>query len=146
MNYLLLHLLSLHHDNIANQPAKTAYQNEIVSPVTTNTTDNATEYSAKIGLMYTSDYGFAAAPSAWTANLSAYSSVRNVNWMYLLATEWTISRFTDYSGVAFSVINNGYVGNSFTDRAYDVRPVFSLTSSVSYVSGNGSSVDPILVN
>ena len=134
------------YDNIANQPAKTAYQNEIVSPVTTNTTDNATEYSAKIGLMYTSDYGFAAAPSAWTANLSAYSSVRNVNWMYLLATEWTISRFTDYSGVAFSVINNGYVGNSFTDRAYDVRPVFSLTSSVSYVSGNGSSVDPILVN
>ena len=52
--------------NIGTQPAKTAYQNEIVSPVSTNTTDNATTYSAKVGLMYASDYGFAAAPSAWT--------------------------------------------------------------------------------
>ena len=59
--------------NIASKPAKTAYQNEIVSPVTTNSTDSATEYSAKIGLMYASDYGFAAAPSAWTANLNTYN-------------------------------------------------------------------------
>ena len=50
--------------NIGTQPAKTAYQNEIVSPVTTNTTDNTTDYSAKVGLMYESDYGFAASPSA----------------------------------------------------------------------------------
>ena len=49
--------------NIHSQPAKTAYQNEIVSPVTTNTTDNVIEYRAKVGLMYASDYGFAAAPS-----------------------------------------------------------------------------------
>ena len=41
--------------NIGTQPAKTAYQNEIVNPVTTNSTDSATEYSAKIGLMYASD-------------------------------------------------------------------------------------------
>lgn len=34
--------------------------------VTTNTTDNAIGYSAKIRLMYVSDYGFAAEPSAWT--------------------------------------------------------------------------------
>ena len=41
--------------NIGLQPASYTYQNEIVNPVTTNTTDNATEYSAKIGLMYVSD-------------------------------------------------------------------------------------------
>ena len=70
----------------------TAYANEITSPVTTKTTDNATTYSAKIGLMYVSDYGFAADPSAWTTNLSSYSSYKWVNWMYLGSTEWTISR------------------------------------------------------
>ena len=52
--------------NIGTQPAKTAYQNEIVSPVTTNSTDNKTEYSAKIGLMYVSDYMYAAPQDKWT--------------------------------------------------------------------------------
>ena len=37
--------------NIRNVVPSTAYQNEVVNPVTTNTTDNATTYSAKIGLM-----------------------------------------------------------------------------------------------
>ena len=44
--------------------ASVAFQNEIKNPVTTNTTDNKTEYTAKIGMMYLSDYGYAASPSA----------------------------------------------------------------------------------
>ncbi len=44
----------------------TAYKNEIINPVSTNTTDGVTEYTAKIGMMYASDYGFAADPSTWT--------------------------------------------------------------------------------
>ena len=47
--------------DIGGQPAKTAYQNEVVNPTSSN---GETESSAKIGLMYASDYGFAAAPSA----------------------------------------------------------------------------------
>ena len=44
------------------------YQNEIKNPedVSTNT--------LQIGLMYVSDYGFAASPSAWTTNLESYNS------------------------------------------------------------------------
>ena len=135
--------------NIGTQPAKTAYQNEIVNPVTTNTTDNVTTYSAKVGLMYASDYGFAAAPSAWTANLNTYNgeAIKNVNWMYMGLYEWTISRFADGSDYAFSVDSTGYVrGNSVGDNAYGVRPVFNLSSSVNYVSGSGTAADPILVN
>ena len=134
---------------IREQPAKIAYQNEIVGPVTTNTTDNAKEYSAKIGLMYASDYGFAASPSAWTANLNTYIDIDiiNVNWMYMGLAEWTISRNADYSNSAFSVnfaglVYNNYVGNF----AYGVRPVFYLTSSVNYVSGSGTAADPIRIN
>ena len=140
--------------NIQNQPAKTAYQNEIVSPVTTNSQDNATELKAKIGLMYASDYGFAAAPSAWTTVLQNYDreSIRNANWMYLGATEWTISREADGSDHAFIVIGRGYVTSSiwsvglYNYSEYDFRPVFSLTSSVNYVSGSGTAADPIVVN
>ena len=135
--------------NIGTQPAKTAYQNEIVNPVTTNTTDNVTTYSAKVGLMYASDYGFAAAPSAWTANLNTYNgeAIKNVNWMYMGLYEWTISRTAGHSNYAFYVHSTGSVGyNSVGSNAFGVRPVFYLTSSVNYASGSGSATDPILVN
>ena len=134
--------------NIGTQPAKTAYQNEIVSPVTTNSTDSATEYSAKIGLMYASDYGFAAAPSAWTANLNTYNgeAIKNVNWMYMGLAEWTISRYADYADYAFSVGRTGNVYYYVATSALALRPVFYLASSVNYVSGSGTAADPISIN
>ena len=133
---------------IREQPAKIAYQNEIVGPVTTNTTDNAKEYSAKIGLMYASDYGFAAAPSSWTTNLYSYegTAIKSVNWMYMGLAEWTISRKADNTSSVFIVNNTGRVSNNGSYYAYGVRPVFYLTSSVNYVSGSGTAADPIRIN
>ena len=134
--------------NIYSQPAKTAYQNEIVSPVTTNTTDNATTYSAKVGLMYASDYGFAVAPSAWTTQLNSYDgeAIKNVNWMYMGLLEWTISRFVDNAYSVFYVTYTGSVNYSIATSACGVRPVFYLKSSVNYVSGSGTAADPISIN
>ena len=134
--------------NIGTQPAKTAYQNEIVSPVTTNTTDGKTECSAKIGLMYASDYGFAAAQSAWTANLNTYNgeTIKNVNWMYMGFYDWTISRYADNSSSAFRVYYDGFVGDNRVDNFIAVRPSFSLLSSTTYVSGSGSASDPMVIN
>ena len=121
------------------QPAKKVYQNEINSSPSVNN---------KIGLMYVSDYGFAAAPSAWTANLSTYDdeAIKNVNWMYLGSYEWIISRNADDAYHVFYVYITGSVGSSTADTAFGVRPVFSLTSFVNYASGSGSATDPILVN
>ena len=136
-------------NNIVNQPAKTAYQNEIVSPVTTNTTDSKTEYKARVGLMYASDYGFAAAPSAWTANLGGYNdtAIISVNWMYMGLFEWTISRRADTALEAFYVnIAGDVLDIGVGDYAFGARPVFSLTSSVNYVSGSGTAADPISIN
>ena len=134
--------------NIGTQPAKTAYQNEIVSPVTTNTTDNATTYSAKVGLMYASDYGFAAAPSAWTTGLSSYNgeAIKNVNWMYMGLMEWTISRSVDHASSVFGVYSAGNVHDDDAAHAFGVRPVFYLTSSVTYVEGDGTQSSPIRIN
>ena len=128
-----------------------AYQNEIVNPVPGSTSSNGeTESSAKVGLIYASDYGFAAAPSAWISTLYDYDgeAIKSANWMYLGAYEWTISRNTDFSYRAFSVNVSGYVtgGNGDVLSARGVRPVFSLSSSVNYASGSGSATDPIVVN
>ena len=52
---------------------QTAYQNEIVNPA------ESTTYDAKIGLMYVSDYGYAASPEAWTLNMSGYDNSTATN-------------------------------------------------------------------
>ena len=134
--------------NISQSVPATTYQNEIVNPVTTNTTDNATTYSAKIGLMYVSDYGFAASPEAWTLTMSSYNNTTatNNNWMYMGLYEWTISRNAVSSGYAFFVSSDGSVGSYYVDYDRGVRASFSLESSVSYVSGSGSMSDPIVIN
>ena len=135
--------------NIKKQPAKTAYQNEVVNPVPGSTSANGeTKYSAKVGLMYASDYGFAAAPSAWTTNLFNYRStaIISANWMYLGAYEWTISRYAGSAYSAFNVCDSGDLDYFSALNANRVRPVFSLISSVNYASGSGSAADPILVN
>ena len=137
--------------NIGTQPAKTAYQNEIVNPVTTNSQDNKTEYSAKIGLMYVSDYMYAAPQDKWTLvgyNSDAskdYRAATSVNWMYMGLVEWTISRYADLAFYVFYVYYTGFVLNSNAFNAYGVRPVFYLSSSVNYASGSGTAADPILV-
>ena len=137
------------YDNIASKPAKTAYQNEIVKPAPGNySTNGDTEYKAQIGLMYASDYGFAAAPSAWTANLITYNgeAIKNVNWMYMGLYEWTISRNADSSDRAFGVYGDGGVNDRGVDLYYAVRPSFNLLSSVTYSKGDGTQNSPIRIN
>ena len=134
-------------DNIALSVPSIAYQNEIVAP------EENTTYDAKIGLMYASDYGFAASPSAWTTTLYNYdgndangTSIRTINWMYMGDYDWTISRSSDDSNNAFIVNRSGYVFDDGVSVNNGVRPSFNLESSVKYVSGSGSMSDPVRVN
>ena len=119
----------------------TAYQYEVGSSASTTT------YDAKIGLMYVSDYGFAADQSGWTTKLSSYNSNKSKNWLntgrYI---EWTLSRNSDNTSNAFGVNSTGYVDNYNVTKSYVVRPSFNLESSVKYVSGSGSMSDPVRVN
>ena len=103
--------------------------------------------------MYASDYGFAASPSAWTTTLYNYdgndakgTSIKTINWMYMGYYDWTISRHSDFSHYAFIVGTRGYVNNYGVSIYRGVRPSFNLSSSITYVSGSGSAVDPILIN
>ena len=134
-------------DNIGSSVPSIAYQNEIVAPA-----ENTT-YDAKIGLMYVSDYGFAASPSAWTTTLYNYdgndakgTSIKTINWMYMGYYDWMISRNSDDSYYAFIVTRVGNVHFYDVGHYSGVRPSFNLLSSITYVSGSGSAVDPILIN
>ena len=130
---------------------KITYQNEIVIPDPANSTDNLTEYNAKIGLMYASDYGFAASPGAWTTTLYYYSgsvngaTIKSQNWMQIGYYDWTISRSSDYTDEIFNVLSDGSVNSGNPNGNRGVRPSFNLESTVSYVSGSGTQSDPIRI-
>ena len=121
---------------------QTAYQNEIVNPA------ESTTYDAKIGLMYVSDYGYAASPEAWTLNMSGYdnSTATNNNWMYMGLYEWTISRRSDRTYTAFDVIYFGDVNSDSVGRYIGVRPTFYLKSSVVLESGDGTIDNPYRIS
>ena len=136
--------------NIVTSPMYTAYQNEINNPEPGSySTTGEINYEAQIGLMYISDYGFSADPSVWSTAMNSYniSSVTSVNWIYMGLNEWTISRDADNRYGVFRVSNDGKV---VADDVYiqnnAVRPVFSILSSTTYVSGEGTQSSPIRIN
>ncbi len=124
--------------NIGDVSVKTAYTNEITSPA------EATTYEDEIGLMYVTDYGYAASPENWSTALFDYDSDtnRNNNWMFMGLYEWTISRRSDGATVAFRVYSAGRVGNYGVGFNSGVRPSFYLESSVVLSGGSGTSTDP----
>lgn len=129
-------------ENIFNVAVKSAYTNEITSPV------EATTYNAKIGLMYVSDYGYAASPENWNTNMGLLNNDtnRNNNWMFMGLYEWTISRNSAGTDYAFRMDESGCVIGDYVfdivGRASGVRPSFYLESSVELSGGTGIQTDP----
>ena len=124
----------------ADVTSKTFYDTEI-----TNATKTVT---SKIGLMYASDYGFATTNNYWTINLSAYSSeAKNEDWLYLGTIEWTLSPNPVSLPEGAITVNGGAISVNYysVQYYYDYRPSFYLTSDIQYVSGSGTSTDPIMV-
>ena len=111
--------------------------------------NNATKtHTAKIGLMYTSDYGYATTPDYWTTNLYDYNTAAySKDWLFLGSYEWLLSPGSgDFNG-AWNVNSSGRAyNNGGVVYASAVRPSFYLLSSVKYVSGSGTSSLPIRIN
>ncbi len=110
--------------------------------------DEDLTYSDEIGLMYVSDYGYAAYPEAWNKSIndsSGYGSeaVNENNWMYMGLYDWTISRISGGGTSAWYVSNTGGASSSGAAMYSGVRPVFYLDSSTKIESGDGSKTNPI---
>ena len=105
---------------------------------------NPTTYTDEIGLMYPSDYGYAASPDAWATNLDDYenSTITANNWMYMGLSEWTINPSSSGSSLVFDVNFNGHLYYNVANVGYAARPVFYLESNVELNGGSGTSSDP----
>ena len=135
-----------------NGTPKNAYRNEIINPV------ESTTYSAKIGLMYVSDYYYGASPTYWrypgytnssnpdgngnSGSSYDYRAAKSSNWMNTGVSEWTITRLLDITFYAFFVYDIGCVGTFSVYGSYAVRPSFYLNSDVELESGTGTQTDP----
>ena len=107
-----------------------------------NSDGNSITYRAKIGLMYVTDYGYAASGNHWTRALFNYDGVTSENWLYLGSYEWTISRNSRYTDYALFVLSAGSVDGNFVTNSRAVRPSFYLESSVGISGGTGTASAP----
>ena len=142
-----------YYDIVATTSKKSVYLNELVSPA-----ENIM-YDALIGLMYVSDYYYAASPTYWiyagfSANGSSqdYRAATGNNWMYMGYYDWTISRRTGDREIAFRVLTDGSIagsglvnGDMYGTIFGGIRPVFYLKSNVALTSGDGSQNSPFRV-
>ena len=122
-------------------PIKEVYNYEINNP---STSSGEITYEAKIGLMYFSDYRYAASPDYWTTTLF---EERASDWMYLGINEWTISQRVERIANVF-ILYSDYGGSVYYGNviyALAVRPVFYLNSNVQYISGSGTQSDPFRI-
>ena len=107
---------------------------------------NPNSFIGKLGLMYASDYGYAASDEC-TQNLFDYDNAtcKNNNWLYnIKVSEWILPQNASNSNNAFyvsSVGNAGIYGN-VSNVQLAVRPVLYLTSSAQITGGNGTSSSP----
>ena len=126
--------------NILNNSVRTVFTNEIKNPV--NNT-----YTAKIGLMYVSDFGYASVASRWTTMMEESSSGHaNIdNYLFLRFNDWTITPNSGNSNNVYATQSEGIVTTASVNEAYGIRPAFYLKDSVMYVSGTGTISDPIRV-
>ena len=114
------------------------YYDREVGNSSSSITDNM-----KVGLMYVSDFGYASIPDHWKTPLDNYESSGS-NWMAELV-EWTISRDSGSPGKSYFISINFIGFSGIVNVSLDVRPSFYLTSSVTYVSGSGTSADPFRI-
>ena len=113
-------------------------------------TDRPLYWEGMVGLMYPSDYGYAAGNNCVSGTkLDDYDrGCMNKDWLYISNTEqWLMSPDSDYSGFVFYVVSSGFV-NHYNDSSFSfaVRPVFFLKSNVDMGLGNGTLADPYILS
>ena len=134
--------------DIYRSNAKTTYDYEVGANKDATRTVNA-----KIGLMYVSEYYYAATSGYWTLplynpNVNDIRTAINDNWLYTGLHEWTISHDPGTYVNTFYVRADGVVGGNDVDdsEGHAVRPSFSLSSSIKFTSGEGTATNPIRIN
>ena len=129
--------------------AETMYKTERGTTVKTSGTPIVT--TAKVGLMYASDYGYSVKNSSCnhsSKSLFDYSATAcgGNAWMLKNGNEWTVSPYSGYAYSVFYVYNLAYADSGYgADYGFGARPVLYLNSNVYYLSGTGTITDPFQI-
>ena len=105
---------------------------------------NETIWTGNIGLMYPSDYGYAADSTYWTTVMLDYDGdACNYDWLYIGGNDqWTISPTTVNPSGAVGVYSTGNVYYHGVNRSPKVvSPVLYLKSEVKILGGTGLEED-----
>lgn len=139
------------------QSSLTAYQDErgtttgkicTSGDYCTDTVNRTTTWEGKVGLIYSSDYGFASTNEDCRNWINASNEdkryCKNDNWLHNNTTYWTLSPHANSSYSLFVVCVDfaGFVSYSNARGWYGVRPAIYLKSNVSITSGDGSISNP----
>ena len=97
-----------------------------------------------IGLMYPSDYGYAAGNSCLSTTLSDYyNSCRNNDYLAVyLSNHWLQTPRSDNSNFSFQVNTTGSVTSSYAKSYGDTYPTLYLISETQITGGTGTESDP----
>ena len=120
-----------------------------------NTTSNEFYYGTnpnnlvgKLGLMYASDYGYAASDECkQTLNNYNNTTCTNNNWLFKSNNEWILPQNASDSGGVFYFYSGGGVSCNYRAGGWQfaVRPGLYLKSSVQIIGGSGTSTDPYVI-
>lgn len=110
---------------------------------------NPASTTQKIGLMYSSDYGYAAGESCLSTSIFYYSvGCINSDYLFNAEAEWNQNPFVSFNEQA-SYINaagNIYCNQRVYLSTFQVRPVLYLTSQTQITGGDGSQSNPFTLS
>ena len=106
--------------------------------------------TAKVGLMYASDYGYSVKNSSCnhsSTSLGSYSrtNCRGSAWMLKNGYEWTVSPYSTYDYFVFTANEDAYAVDYYARDGFGARPVLYLNSNVYITGGDGSINNPFQV-
>ena len=142
---------------IKMQNAKTIYLNEIVNlDVGTALTSAVPEVTARVGLMYISDYMYGSSQEHWSKagnnnGINDYSESKSNNWIYMGLGEWLITRQVESPNRTLTVhvyglVSDGYVYEDNPNYNVTIRPIVYLKPDVKIFAGSGTSNDPYIIS
>ena len=134
------------------------YLHEMNRSTKTSTVGEWTTPSAKIGLMYVSDYALSLGKNALKLTSGTYDNraILKTGWLHSSningqqsIQEWTLSlygNYDDYYYHAWGIGAGGYVYTDYTFNSNYVRPTFYLNNNQTVSSGTGSIDNPIILS
>ncbi|MBS7021276.1 MAG: hypothetical protein KH135_05410, partial [Firmicutes bacterium] len=113
------------------------------NPITTN---------QNIGLMYPSDYGYAARNACINVKkMREYENSKDCtegNWLYQSDYEWLLTPINNNEEQAFYIESSGSLENHYNyqvTRIFEVRPVVYLKPTIEIYNGDGTISNPYII-